>query len=89
MQKETKTYEKVLEQGFLDAKAVQGIRGRDWIDSPWPPSFFEGRDLMACAPTAVTEDVLQRIAEKVSEIPEGFHVHSGISLSHTPKLLLQ
>jgi 2-oxoglutarate dehydrogenase E1 component len=70
-------YGQILEDAYQAAQKITSVRNRDWLDSPWD-DFFRNRDPQKLLPTGIEHDNIKHIIEKLSSVPEGFHLHRGL-----------
>ena len=74
-------YEELLEAGLKESKNIQTLSYNFWLDSPWKHFFQDdfGTIRNQFPPTGITEERILDIGRKVSKVPEGFNLHSGLN----------
>jgi 2-oxoglutarate dehydrogenase E1 component len=88
---ELKKYDTILEDAYNNSKSESYGKKKLWIDSPWK-KFFKGHGPFSYPDTGITQEVLNKIGEKFSEIPtKDFTVHNGLKriLEARAKLIQQ
>ncbi|XP_044739928.1 2-oxoglutarate dehydrogenase, mitochondrial-like isoform X2 [Chrysoperla carnea] len=63
-------FEKSLRAAYDQSKEESIIKPKNWLESSWQ-GFFEGKDLLYCAPTGIPEDTIVHIAKVFSFPPPG------------------
>lgn len=63
-------FEKSLRAAYDQSKEESIIKPKNWLESSWQ-GFFEGKDLLYCAPTGIPEDTIVHIAKVFSSHPPG------------------
>jgi len=76
---ETKGYDNICEEAFVDSKRHVAHRNSAWLDSPWH-NFFGGKDPMYMPPTGISQAVIKEVGGAVSTAPADpeFIIHNGI-----------
>ncbi|OQV16966.1 2-oxoglutarate dehydrogenase, mitochondrial [Hypsibius exemplaris] len=72
-------YKISLDVDYQNAGKETHIKNEDWLDSPWPQSFFDSRDHVTIPSTGVDKALLAYISSKFAEEPQGFALHKGIN----------
>lgn len=71
---------KQLEESFENSKEYEST-SREWLSTPWE-DFKSPKELatevLPHLPTAVEEETLKHIGEKISTAPEGFEIHRNL-----------
>ncbi|XP_072439493.1 2-oxoglutarate dehydrogenase complex component E1 isoform X2 [Chiloscyllium punctatum] len=81
-EEEVADYDRICEEAFTRAKDEKILEIKEWLDSPWPGFFTQSGEpkSLTCAPTGVSEEVLQHIGNGASSVPvKDFTIHSGLS----------